>query len=464
MKMKSVLRFILLSLLLLSLVCAFTACDNGGDGDGGSGDNSGDNDDTEAPDGTETPGDAETPGSDDGTEGTTPGGGDENEGGNGDGGSTPAPSTDPYSVTVVDADGKAAKQIIVVLYQDGKAVKQTPLSNGTAKFSAITSGRYTVKLKDQTNTRNLYFDEATAVLDENNRSITITVYEKLSTPTEEIYFLDPATKDALGFQIAEGSYSADVSGVTYFVFRPARAGVFTVTFSVPGVTVINYGNPNIATPINEGTGSVTIEVPPITDDVTPTVIAIKSASLVSGVIKVVKTGELDDPKYLPWSEIGATKAPATAYDLPDGKTLVDIDVTSLDLSVALGDDGYYYTNSGELVLIRLGSASPYLPALAMLVPGLLEESEAVETFGLYVYEDGEFVAKLNYGPMLGAYYEACDADYGVVPLTEELANAIKAVGENRGWWEYGTETGFYLFGETPVNKNIAWLFACCVAR
>ena len=28
----------------------------------------------------------------------------------------------------------------------------------------------------------------------------------------------------------------------------------------------------------------------------------------------------------------------------------------------------------------------------------------------------------------------------------------------------GTETGFYLFGETPVNKNIAWLFACCVAR
>ena len=100
----------------------------------------------------------------------------------------------------------------------------------------------------------------------------------------------------------------------------------------------------------------------------------------------------------------------------------------------------------------------------MLVPGLLEESEAVETFGLYVYEDGEFVAKLNYGPMLSAYYAACDAENGVVPLTEELANAIKAVGENRGWWEFGTEKGFYLFGETPVNKNIAWLFACCVAR
>ena len=472
MKFNSFSKLLLLSLLMIALAFAFCSCDiglgvtggNSGDnnasgGGDNAGDNTGDNTGDNAGDNSGNNGDS--------TDGNNGENGDNSDDTTDDNGGN-QPETLNFTVTVLDSEGNAEKKIIAYLYNGNSSVKSVPLTNGKAAFSNVASGEYRVVLKDMTNSRTLVYDESSAVLNADNRDITITVYNKLQTPTESVYFLAEDMADALAFPVKEGTYSVDVKGVAYFVLRASKAGIYTITASASSnVTVVNYGNPQIANRISEGTNVVTIDVPPIIEDeVTPFVIAVESAEKVNAIVRFERTGDSNDPAYMPWSDVEAEDAPSSVYSLPAGTELVDLDVFSDNLSVTLGSDGYYYTADGKLVLIRINSDAQYLGvSIAHLVPGLVESSEAVETFGLYLYDDdGNFLRKENYGTVIAAYYEKCDAELGVVPLTEELADIIKIIGDARGWWDYGTETGFYIFGEDLVNEDIAWLFACCVAK
>jgi len=481
MKIKSIAKFILLSLLLVSLAVAFCSCsdifgqggsgNNGGDNGGGdAGDNGGGN----TGDNSGNNGSGSTDNDDGDNTGNNTGDNTGNNSGNGstdnNGDNTDDPDgdhsdEDVYTVSVVDADGKAETKIIVYLYEGDSQVKFAPLTAGKATFSTITSGEYRIVLKDMTNKRSFVYDET--VVNEENRNVTITVYNKLLTPTENIYFLSADIDDAIGFAVGEGTYSVDVKGASYFVVRTSKAGMYTITATASeDIVVVNYGNPQIATRIDEGTNELVIEVPPIIDEVTPFVIAFESSKNTNAIVKIERTADLNNPAYLPWTEVQAQSAPSSVYDLPENTELVDIDVFSSDFAVTLGNDGYYYTADGKLVLVKIGAEAPYLGvSLAWLVPGLLESSEAVETFGFYYYDDdGNFLRKENYGPVIKAYYEKCDPELGVVPLTEELVDIIKIIGNARGWWDYDSDTGFYLFGEELVNEDIAWLFACCVAK
>ena len=64
--------------------------------------------------------------------------------------------------------------------------------------------------------------------------------------------------------------------------------------------------------------------------------------------------------------------------------------------------------------------------------------------GGYIYdENGDFVDKLNYNLMIEEYMKYCDSKYGVIPLTEELAECMKLHGTSTGWWN--SSAGNYLF-------------------
>jgi hypothetical protein len=133
------------------------------------------------------------------------------------------------------------------------------------------------------------------------------------------------------------------------------------------------------------------------------------------------------------------------------------------LSVTLGDDGYYYTNSGELVYIRVNSVpnSGYLDVSIALIAGLVDKNIG-QNFGGYVYdENGQFVGKYSYNEMLASYFEKLDST-GVYPLTQELAEAIQVHGGSMGWWK--PDTVNYLFNGVDVNFDNAWLFLCCTAK
>ena len=52
----------------------------------------------------------------------------------------------------------------------------------------------------------------------------------------------------------------------------------------------------------------------------------------------------------------------------------------------------------------------------------------------------------------------CDRALPLCPLTEDLMYIIQNHGNHSGWWDVDDER--YLFGETTVNKDNAWLFMC----
>ena len=64
--------------------------------------------------------------------------------------------------------------------------------------------------------------------------------------------------------------------------------------------------------------------------------------------------------------------------------------------------------------------------------------------------------------MIKTYMEYVDGTYGVVPLTEELAECIKLHGQSNGWWNL--ESSGYLFDGLLINEENAWLFLCMVEQ
>jgi hypothetical protein len=53
-----------------------------------------------------------------------------------------------------------------------------------------------------------------------------------------------------------------------------------------------------------------------------------------------------------------------------------------------------------------------------------------------------------------------DKKYGVVPLTEELAECMMLHGTSTGWWN--PSAGNYLFEGDDVVLENAWLFLCMI--
>ena len=60
--------------------------------------------------------------------------------------------------------------------------------------------------------------------------------------------------------------------------------------------------------------------------------------------------------------------------------------------------------------------------------------------------------------MIKTYMDYVDDTYGVVPLTEDLAECIKLFGESKGWWD--KDSSGYIFEGIPVNTENAWLIFC----
>lgn len=248
-------------------------------------------------------------------------------------------------------------------------------------------------------------------------------------------------------------------------FMSGSDGVFEVSIESDNnaTTVGNYGIPHFVQPEHiwvDGEDydgkKFTVQ---ITDGTTPYILGVKRAADESCIIKIRRVSDLPyDPSRLPWTEVTA-KMQLTQFTLPKGTNLVDLDIANPNLTLTLGQDGYYYYN-GKQVLIRLNTASSVLDPIA-LIAGIINENVGIN-FGGFIYDGETIVGRNRYNSMIGTYSAICDPTEGVCPLTEELAEAIKVHGEQAGWWN--PEAMNYLFADKPAAKASAWLFACCVAE
>ena len=370
-----------------------------------------------------------------------------------------------YSVTVVDGVGNPISGVIVAFTTPGGDVKKRVTdANGVATLPNSIEGDYQVSL--DAGPTNAVLIETSFTLTKDNNAIKVLAFD--NSKMRELYG-----------DIPEGTFAQDTGAgsfyipctegkTSYLVFSANTSGLYRITVSSNSgeMTVGYYGIPMFVQSTHCGESEYdgkTFELI-IHDTATPYVIGINATKNEEAHLTIERTGDAPfDPQYEPWIVVDA-KGEIEKCDLSKDAVLSDIDVTDPTFKCVLRDDGYYYTEDGKLIYLRIGSVrsdKKYLDASIAYIAGLADENFG-QNFGGYVYdENGEFVGKYSYNDMLAAYYENCSGS-GVYPLTAELAEAVITHGTSAGWWK--PDTANYLFSGYDVVFENAWLFFCCTVE
>ena len=117
--------------------------------------------------------------------------------------------------------------------------------------------------------------------------------------------------------------------------------------------------------------------------------------------------------------------------------------TKVDTAV-LGEDGYYHLNSADGYILYANLSDTLMSLYTVSQTGQLK--------GAIRNEDGKVTAIIDYNIAFGEYYECADPETLLYPLTDDLIEMFKEVGDNMGW--YGEE------GWVGGKYDDAWMFAC----
>lgn len=369
-----------------------------------------------------------------------------------------------YTVTVVDGLNNPVPDVIVKFtYPDGTTKSRVTLDDGIASLKNVPEGEYKVNIEKGLSTAVITTWEYT--LNEVKSSLNVIVRDE--EKTFEVYGEIP--EDTYAYSINASDYEVWCEGgkMSYVVFYAQTPGTYKVSLGADdkNITVGYYGIPMFVQTSHRLDGEYdgrSFELV-IHDVQAPYVIGISSSEQALAHLSVERIGDTPfDPQYAPWTNVEA-EMELTECDLPDDVVIEDFDVAADNLSVTLRDDGYYYTDDGKLVYIRIGSPcyAKYLDVSIAYIAGFVDHNFG-QNFGGYVYdENGEFVGKYSFNNMIESYYEMCDST-GLYPLTEELARAIQVHGNSAGWWKPGAAN--YLFEGVDINPETAWLFLCCTVR
>ena len=367
-----------------------------------------------------------------------------------------------YNVSVIDGLGNPMSQVIVkFVYPDGTTKTRITMEDGKASLNNVLLDNYKVIIEQGLSTAVITKSEFELTKDVTDLRLILRDSEKAI----EIY--GDGLSDGFAYPVGASDYDIPVAPGErfYFVFSALTSGTYRVSISDASMTVGYYGIPFYVQSGHCGDGEYdgkSFELV-VHDTATPYVIGIDSEINGTASLKIERIADAPfDPSYAPWTTVPAS-GDLTKCQLSKDATLCDLDITDANLSVTLGDDGYYYTQDGDLVYLRINSLAnaKYLDVSIAFMAGFVDKNFG-QNFGGYVYgENGEFVGKYSYNDMIGSYYEACNAA-GVYPLTPELAEAIKCHGNSAGWWNPNSAN--YLFGSVDEIAGNAWLFLCCTAE
>lgn len=254
-----------------------------------------------------------------------------------------------------------------------------------------------------------------------------------------------------GLTVGTNIVSANTAEETIFEFVPGEAGVFTVTTSTEGATLYTAGGSaffvfNIVAAENN---TITFDITETYAN-TPQLVGVTGAGDVTVVIE--KTGDslLEDPNSMPFTmyETTADLMYDFSMDLRGDESVTYVDVTEAH-SAVLGDDGYYHLDAadGEILYVNIGSNAPYIALAAAYSYGQVR---------CHVYDGDELVEKIDFYDCLTDYFSAMDRD-GFYPMTADLIEIMKTLGEAKGWYDMDRELGSYLFGTTVIDEATGWM-------
>ncbi len=275
-------------------------------------------------------------------------------------------------------------------------------------------------------------------------------------------------RSAKAYNVIAGATIVEVgkSGMSYFIFTPTQSGVYKFyVVSKSGATLGYYGAPhfvqkeNVATIVN-GEFTINISDGAINDGIGGTsqyVLGVKSNVEENAILVVERVSA--PPVDLPFTDIHLG-AGSVKYDdaLNDG--LIDIDIRD-DVKVFYNEnDGFYHYGSedGPLVVVKITtSGNSNLPDFSFAPLSTIIDTDRLCCY--FYNTDGEIIKKENYNTLIEDCKSLCGSR-GVIPLNKTLADALKNMGEHKGWWKENGVGANYIFGDARVNTSSAWLFAC----
>ena len=378
-----------------------------------------------------------------------------------------------YTVSVVDEIGNPVSNVMVKL-TDASGETKTRVTDKSGK---VTFKEIKVKKIGKSNIVKLDKGMSDAKILKAEYQL-----DKKSTELRAVVCDESKTQPITGL-IDEGNYAYNavvgtynipaVAGkTTYLIFTSNISGTYKISFESADseMTVGHYGIPMYVQSTHTLDGEYdgkSFELV-IQDIATPHVIGLTCVNTADAVLTIERIGDAPfDPSYAEWIDV---KAPdnLTKCDT-SGKTLKSIDIESMTVSVSRGEDGYYYTNTGKKVYVRIttsnekygnyvdGKFVPLIESLAYLA-GHVNEHVGMNVGGYIYDDDGNFVCKKLYNGLIKTYMDYVDDNYGVVPLTDDLVECIKLFGESCQWWKTGSNG--YIFDGIPVNVENAWLIFC----
>lgn len=364
--------------------------------------------------------------------------------------------TGTYMVTVEDYFGNPMTGAVVSLVSDGAMVAMQQVNDQGVMTVQLGDGTYEVSIAF---TDGIVRHYQPVTLTPEKAAATVRVAENVSDETGKLYG-EPVHYVKVG-----GTYVTLQSDIdNYFLFAPEEEGIYKFTTSDPNA-VISYWGGNIHF-IWDQTANTDYADNAFTREVKTENLGVIFILGVTGTDEaIIEITRIGGPTYDPiresaWVPYTLSWLPTT-FKLPADTTLTNVDVTGSSdyYKIVLNEtDGFYHvgTADGPVLYMNLGADAPYVSMYNML--GL--SGFGGTRFGHYFFdENGEFLYKESYNDGMIMYVQKISN--GVYPVTPDLVYMVQMGGEDKGWWDETNPN--YLFTEltAPLNKEIAWMFACC---
>ena len=352
-----------------------------------------------------------------------------------------------YTVTVKDYSGKAISGVSVQ-FKSGNTIYATETTNtkGVATVK-LKEGTYMVSVVDNT------YGSGSATLTASGASANLIAAKRLDTSTGTEYYFGTA------YPISEGAIYTELNTDTenYFLFTPKKAGVYEIKTTSTDAKLAPCGSSSfVYTPTYEGNVYET----EIVSGMLGGNIAVSVTGASGAVIVVTRIGDANE---IINREYEGTKDPTNFTLTSGGDKLTYVDVSASAFQIVLGSDGFYHKDSatGPVVYVNLGTNAPYLSLQAQIQGTGHAGGSALVS---YYTENGKQIRE-DYTNFLTKHFDCMDQTYGIYPLTEDLKYVLQTAGEYVGWWDKTNANNAYLFSNVKnLNKDIAWMFACCYVK
>ncbi len=365
-----------------------------------------------------------------------------------------------YCVTVTDYFGAPLRGVTVTFLQDGSVKGLQTVNDAGKAIIKLLPGEYTATLAFSSGAYT--YDASVLVLTEAAPDVTVSAIAKRGNEVTELYVGDAYSVN-VGATYLEGMQS---NVVNYFMFKPTVSGHYKISTTDPAA-VVSYWGANVFF-ISDQTGAVKVEGEnaislavreEYLNDDTVYIIGVTGAQ--TATLLIERTGDiiLTDEEKAEWI-IYEAKEPAEEFDLvlAAGEKLTYLDLTSENITLVKGADGYYHldTEKGPILYVNLGTDGRYMPFHAML--GF--EQAGGTGFQCVFYEGEKFIKKEDYTICMQSFVKACvdSKGYGVYPLNDDLIYMIQNGGAAKGWYEIDDPS--YLFEGVEVkNPELLWMFS-----